>query len=116
MATGSSLTQNHSRSQSEIQGDLHMLIEELALLPQELLSNLLLSTERRCEGIIEEVTWMTSNGQNQQKCSLARLESLQIEVQSLEKIGGILLVDGRFLVLQAKRSRYQSASATVQQL
>ncbi|GFT08660.1 hypothetical protein TNCV_662301 [Trichonephila clavipes] len=26
MATGSSLTQNYSRSESEIQGDLHMLV------------------------------------------------------------------------------------------
>ncbi|GFX32683.1 hypothetical protein TNCV_888211 [Trichonephila clavipes] len=28
MATGSSLTQNHSRSQSEIQGDLHKSLED----------------------------------------------------------------------------------------
>ncbi|GFX64487.1 hypothetical protein TNCV_4043771 [Trichonephila clavipes] len=29
MATGSSLTQNHSRSQSEIQGDLHILSNKM---------------------------------------------------------------------------------------
>ncbi|GFU17049.1 hypothetical protein TNCV_2479931 [Trichonephila clavipes] len=40
MATGSSLTQNYSRSQSEIQGDLHKMGAKASDNPQFLLPNL----------------------------------------------------------------------------